>query len=401
MSVLSFVKSTNQNTLYIYIISAILLLKDCFPAFLPTVIQAILLLFIILKSNKHTDIKPIIWYGVFVCYCSFELLMGDRANILMTMFNTLLYVMAYNFCCRTTNDIIHFFKSMTLWGFVVLCFILIKYHSILGYGRLGDYMEGTSYESSIVFSYYIISILCSSIILLIILSKKNIYFYLSVFVLVMGLIIASFNGAKKGILSPIFFMMIYILIKNKKNIMKLCFFMGMLFIVIYFLWNSIKDIEILQRYFVDRFAGLFAFFSGNESAIDVSTEERASYIPIAFNAFLDSPIYGMGGLAHSNDFFKHTIIVNHPHNLFLELLSAGGIILFVIYFIFPFRLLGKLGHSLNNTNLYIVLFSYVLTILFTDLNSSTYNIAVLNVVFVISYRYYIISNSNRKINYAN
>ena len=377
-----------KNTFLVYLITAVLLLKDCFPNVFPTFIQAIILLGVIWKSNKHTSIKPIIWYGTFLFYCSFELLLNDNFEILITLINTLLYIVAYNFACQRQEDIYHFFKSVAFFGLIVFTFIFFKYYNILGSGRLGDYMEGTTYSNSIQFSYYIIIILCSCISILIFLKKKDIFVYIALITMTIGFVIAAFNGAKKGILTPLFFIIIYIIFRYKRNTIKLFTYIICFFVIVYFFWDTIKDIEILEHYFTERFSGLIAFFSGNNIAVDASTEERASYIPIALNAFLDSPIYGMWGLAHSNIFFKSLIYVNHPHNLYLELLAAGGLILFILYFYFPFMLVFKYGKHLYSSNLHVLLFCFVLTVLFNDINSSSYNIPIQNIIFVIAYKHY-------------
>lgn len=387
MPILSFLKE--KNVLLIYLTTLVLLLKDCFPNIFPTFIQAIILFGIILISDKHTSLKPIIWYSIFLFYCLIELLLSDNLEILITLINTLLYVIAYDFTCQKQEDIYHFLKSMVLFGLIVFVFIFFKFYNILGSGRLGDYMEGTTYSSSIQFSYYIIIILCSCISILILIQKRNIFMYIALAALILGFVIAAFNGAKKGILTPLFFIVIYIIVRYRRNGIKLFIYIIGFFVAVYLLWDIIKDIEMLQRYFIERFSGLIAFFSGNNVAVDASTEERASYIPIALNAFLDSPVYGMWGLAHSNIFFKSLIHVNHPHNLYLELLAAGGLILFTLYFYFPFMLLFKYKRFLSSSKLHVLLFCFVLTILFNDANSSSYNIPIQNIIFVIAYKYYI------------
>lgn len=386
-----------KNTFIIYLTTAVLLLKDCFPTIFPTPVQVIILLGIIVNVKKNIDLKPIIWYGVFILYCFFELILNDYSRILVTLINTFLYIIAYNFTCKKKEDIYHFFKSFVLFGFVIFIYIFFKYHAILGYGRLGDNMDDTSYGNSIQFSYYLIVILCSCISYLILYAKKDFFVYFAVITLIMGFIIAAFNGAKKGILTPLLFIVMYIGFRYKRNIVKLLTYAAIFVIVVYLLWDTLKDVEILQRYFIERFSGFFAFLTGDNLYVDESTRQRASYIPIALNVFYDNPVWGLGGLAHSNDFFKSVIVVNHPHNLYLELLAAGGIMLFFIYFWFPFMLVFKYGRHLHNQNIHLLLFCFILTILFNDFNSSSYNIPIQNIIFVIAYRYLLLCDNRMKI----
>lgn len=376
-------------------LTGLLLLKECFPVIFPTALQAVILLGIILSNRKISDGKPIIWYSIFVIYCFFELISYDKINILMTMVNTLLYIIAYNNLCKNKEDIIMVFKSFVLIGLFFFMYILYTFRGILGYGRLGDHLVGTSFESSIVFSYYIIIVICSCIaILILFFEKRDMFKYIAIVTLVAGSVLAVFNGAKKGFLMPLFFVIIYIIISQKRNIIKLVLYSAMFMFVIYLLWDSIKNIDVLQRYFVERVEGMVAVFLGDSTVGDTSTEDRLSYIPIAFECFLDNPVFGMGGLAHSNLYFKSVIRVNHPHNSFLEMLAAGGLVMFFLYFYFPFKVLKHYLYCMHYSKIHLLLFCMIVTILFNNLNSSSYNIPVLNIYFVVAYRYSLIFNNS-------
>ena len=101
---------------------------------------------------------------------------------------------------------------------------------------------------------------------------------------------------------------------------------------------------------------------------------------------MDSPIWGMGGLGYSTTYFLQTIGVSHPHNDFLNLLAAGGILLFIIYYWLPFKLLGKCCFNVSYKEMAIML-ALVSTLLFNNLNSSTFNIPVINVFYIVIYKY--------------
>jgi O-antigen ligase len=184
------------------------------------------------------------------------------------------------------------------------------------------------------------------------------------------------------------------------NFIKRLFVICALVIVIVLLWDYLKTIDLLQRYFVNRVESMIAYFTIGESAdADTSTSARMSYIPVALNAFFDSPIWGMGGLGYSPQYFMKVIHVTHPHNNYLNLLASGGLFLFFVFYWFPFKLLVN-TYSLLRENIkkreIVLLFSLILSLLFNDLSASIYNIPVILIAYAVIYKYYLIFTLRKK-----
>lgn len=368
----------------------LLLFKDVLPFLQSAVVQALILMTLVIINIKSTRIKELAgikWYGLFAFVSIFSYLLNNKIPTIYTICNALLYITVFSLIMANMKCIKKAFIAFSFIGLLLFVYIYLKFHSLFGYGRLGDYMEGTTYESSIQFSYYIIAILCSSFVVAFMENVKRCIKIIAVISIVVGFLIAIFNGAKKGYITPLFFVIIYTFIKNRKNAFKLCLYTSVIILILWIIWDYLKDIDILQKYFINRIESMFAaFVSGSGADADGSTSERISYIPVALDAFMDSPIWGMGGLGYSTSYFLQTIGVSHPHNDFLNLLAAGGILLFIIYYWLPFKLLGKCCFNVNYKEMAIML-ALVSTLLFNNLNSSTFNIPVINVFYIVIYKY--------------
>lgn len=329
----------------------------------------------------------IMWYGLFTIVTTLSCLFTDRINIIMTLANTFLYIIVFTFLIKSKESVYFFFFSMCTIGLGLFTFLLFKYYSILGFGRLGNYMEGTTYESSILFSYVIIAVLCSTFVFMSI-NRTKILNIVAIICIAVSFTIAIFNGAKKGYMMPITYMLLYTFLKDRQNFFRLVFKMSLVIILIAIVWYTLKDVELLQRYFVNRIEGMIvAFTQGSNFDEDGSTSERLSYIPIALSAFADNPLFGMGGIGEAVPYFLHKIRVSHPHNDFLYMLASGGIILFAIFYWFPFSVLRKAYKTITIDPTIIGMLTLTATLLFNNFNSSTYNIPIINIFYVIVSQY--------------
>lgn len=384
-------KRDDKPLLYIYITVFILLFNNIIHFLQDSIVQAIALSVILALSYVKNKMTSILWYTIFFLISSFSFLFCSSENVILTMVNTLFYISIFNFLCIDNKHINNVFEAMSVIGGIMFVYIIITYFSILGYGRLGDHLEDTTFDNSIRFSYYIIAIICSSLVV-INKSSSSALKMIAIVSIILGFIIAIFNGAKKGYIVPLFFILMYTFVKNKSNAIKLTIKITILIIAVSVIWNQIKDIDILQRYFVNRVESMIATFSNGIGADDDgSTSARMSYIPVAFNKFIDSPIWGMGGLGFSSEYFMKVIKVSHPHNDFLNMLAAGGLVLFFIYYWFPFKILKSCFHAISKNKEAGLMFSLIVSLLFNNFNSSTFNIPVINFFYAVLYRYLIIN----------
>ena len=334
-------KNNLRRIIAIYIITFLLLFKDVILPLQNSELQGVILLLTLSAFYQKNKLNLcILWYGLFLIITAISMLYYGRDNAVLTLANTFLYILSYTMLCNDFTCINHVFRSFCVWGSLLFGFLLISYYSVLGYGRLGDIMYETTYGSSIQFSYYIMTILLSSIIVFIQDRYNKLFLTFSILCIILGFTISLFNGAKKGYLIPFFFIFFYNLISLRYNFIKRLFRIFVLVIVFVFLWDYLKSIDLLQRYFVNRVESMIAYFTIGEAAdADTSTSSRMSYIPIALNAFFDSPFWGMGGLGYSPQYFMKMIHVTHPHNNYLNLLASGGLFLFFAFYWFPFKLL--------------------------------------------------------------
>ena len=383
----------DKRFFFIYLFAAIMFFKQTLPYIItPAVVIVLFFLYCYIVRPSKLFNKFSIFNILFILFNLFSVINTGQNAILNTLINNLIFIFIYTSISKDLNDIKHIIISISIFAASQCIYLYWKYGELLGYGRFGEYMDDTTL-SAISLSYYCIVGLISSFMLYFLYESQRIRLGALLLVsIILG--IAIFSGSKKAIITPLFFIFTYLSFKQRNNIKKLLFYVVIIGSIVFIIWNYLKDIEILQKYFIGRFESFFSFISGK--GYDDSTMYRMSYIPVALNCFYDNPIIGMGGLGYSTSFFLNAIGVNHPHNTYVEILAGCGLIGFILYYSVIINSLVKLFKRVKfNDTMDILLLSALLALLFNNMNSQSYNVPILNVFFFISYNYLvIIENEN-------
>lgn len=164
--------------------------------------------------------------------------------------------------------------------------------------------------------------------------KLKFYRLLSYIMLVLQFITVVITGARGPMVLNIVYL-IFIIYNNRLDMKSIARFipiivLGMVLIV--FIWPVLMDIPVFER----SWQRTFQFVSIKGINWD-GTSGRGDIYLLVLEAIKQSPIYGYG-------FFGMWRVLNrYPHNLFLEILLQGGIILFIPFTVISFLLFRKLS----------------------------------------------------------
>lgn len=153
--------------------------------------------------------------------------------------------------------------------------------------------------------------------------------------LFLGLFAIYISASRSPVLAILIIMTYFVVLKKTKKIFII--FMCLLIFILVFTYISQKFLNI-ESAFLKR--NYLWFFEGN-------TNGRGYYFVRAINIFLDNIFFG-GRVLYENGMY--------PHNIFLELLMAGGIILLVLFFLMTYPLFSRISFFLNfsRSNYFII-----------------------------------------------
>lgn len=203
------------------------------------------------------------------------------------------------------------------------------------------YSQSLSYDASYCFLFYLFFLLFGKEYDRFSFFKSKIYRIISLIMLPYLLSVLFFSGGR-GALGTIIVGVIFLLYMYKWNykIKPLMIFslsiVAITFIVLLLLYLPEESIEIFTR----NFNRVFSFFDTNAS-MDQRTSGRDGALYDAISQISQSPIIGNGLFSYKDLYFKHTELT-YPHNIILEVLLQGGIILLLLFSIIMTRLFFKL-----------------------------------------------------------
>lgn len=149
------------------------------------------------------------------------------------------------------------------------------------------------------------------------------------------------SGGRKFVIVPIVFLYILLFFKaDKKGRRHIIRYTLIIIAVIIILYQLIMKVPAFYQVIGSRMEGLFNTFLGVGDA-EASAESRGTMIEIGLKKWLSSPIWGYGfdsfkyyNLAMTGGFY-------YAHNNFVEILYDLGIVGFILYYYFYFKILKK------------------------------------------------------------
>lgn len=326
----------------------------------------------------------IIWYGLFIIYSILSIFWSitymDSYNMVMLLFRQFLVIFSLSMCINNIEDI-----YIALKIFLIACTIMmmkLSFYMILGYSgsKMWDEVTGNYFNTvaqilaiAIIIAYFFIKITK--------LRRKRILY---IFFILFSFYHILLTGSRKGLLMPLFGIVIFMLLQSGLNIRRIII---NLFILIC-IFVVITCFLVQNEVFTSRIEIIFnLIFKGN--TLDESTTLRMSFIRLAKQMYLNSPIFGCG-----INTFASQCLINfgrnyYAHNNFYELLSGTGLFGVALYYWIYILSLIKFYILRKKNNIYILGFSVWLTLMVFEYGIVTYSVIlypIILTIFAISYR---------------
>lgn len=206
------------------------------------------------------------------------------------------------------------------------------------------------------------------------------------------------SGGRKYIVVPMVFFYILLLFKQdargQKHIVK---YTIMIIVLLLFVWILVMNVPIFYNIIGVRIEEFFDLLSGNQNNQDYSSQIRLEMIQAGLAQWLESPIWGYG--FDSFKYFNRTLTGHfyYSHNNFVELLYNLGIIGFVIYYWFFWKLVyvawkGKIRYT-PEVRAYVI--GLVLSMLVFEYGAVNYTGTASRIMFFFAYTMLVQSSSER------
>lgn len=201
-----------------------------------------------------------------------------------------------------------------------------------------------------------------------------------ILVLVYLTLFSFFSGSRQALLGIMGITFIYFLIIKRYNKRSVVRWIVVLFFGLLFMPKEIFNIGIIEDVFYNR------FFLDNNFFLETDVD-RVNLLNSGFEIFLSNPVFGVGESLNY-------LLSRDPHNTYIQILAEKGIIgliLFLLIFVFFFRLKGsdRQLYWLKNSFILFIIIIY----LFTNTILSSYDL-FMTLTFVS-----VLCNSNINFNY--
>lgn len=390
-----------MSTLCLICISIyIFLMYNAQESLIPTTIHSVSIYLLIGFTIVNMTVKSKMifsgfsrWYFIFFCIIVLSAMIYIESD--STIIYSCFVAMIVSFCIMqdiTTKGQIVLIANIYVISAITMSILIYStgqlnfliYSNIISEQRLGTELTGNANIFSALFMYAGVFAAWLAIYL-----KKRSNKFIFLLFLIAILFMMAISGGRKTIVAVIICLSVFTLLSGTqgkksryiKNIIKICIAIGLL---IY----SIMTIPILYEYIGERFEGLFEMLGGG-SAVVAGDEIRERMIDLAWNGWLEKPLFG-----HGIDSFKfyNQHVTGHfyyAHNNYLELLYDVGLIGLMIYysiFIIIYNRLSKL--SSNDYKFKILGYGLLTELLIFDFGGVSYymsgNIILLAIAYLCS-----------------
>ena len=345
------------------------------------------------------------WYFVFVCYalCSALLMTSNVFSTLYQMFVILILTFCFSITIsnKETLDliIVTYVLSAVAMGILIMhynpVYLLGNLDTING-ARLGGEETGNAniFTALMMFSGVFAS-------WLVLYNRNNVLRVIALLSLLFILYLMAHSGGRKTIIALVACTIYFIWKKSGSSIKKRILSIVMVSLTIYFSIYLLMNIQWIYDVIGYRFDGLIGFLGGNGESNVSSDNLRKKMIEIGLLGWTERPIFG-----HGLDSFKFynakvTGRMFYSHNNYVEILYDFGLLGFILYYAFLYKLYKRLVSMPPSYKIYSILgVGIIIELLFFDIGGISYyssnNMIMLCIATIISYspRYYRIIPSN-------
>lgn len=334
------------------------------------------------------------WYIILVLYalCSALLMTNTVFSTLYQMFVVL--VLTFCFSITITSEktleltLVTYMLSAVAMGMLIMYYnpiYLLGNVDNLNGERLGGEETGNAniFTALMMFSGVLASWLA--------LYKRNIIIrVISALSLLLVLYLMALSGGRKTIIALVACLLFFIWKKSGNSIKKRIIALTMICLTMYFLLYLMMNVQWIYDVVGYRFDGILGFIGGTGESNVSSDDLRKKMILIGLQGWTERPIFGHG--LDSFKFFNATVTgrMFYSHNNYVEMLYDFGLVGFVFYYAFIYRLYKRLISMPKEYSIYSILgIGIIIELLFFDIGGVAYyisgNMNMLCIATIISY----------------
>lgn len=319
------------------------------PAYLLFALSSLKIFANVKSINKYKiNIKYCIWYGIFIVFNLLSIIWTiDKTNsidLVKSMIITFIYIfgiMGY----ITDKEKLKNVMKILLFSYLYMCLRIIFFETAKPWTFDFGSVVGLH------FNRIAVSLSYGVLIAFYFLRKEKKYRY--VIPIIIFYYIIYLTGSRKGLLMPICFVGIFLLLNMGKNLKKITTSI----IIVCLSLLIIVPIGYNNTIIRTKFESLYKSIMTEENTKDGSIREREYYRETAMKLFKERPIIGIGtnGFRAYLEQIKYRGTIAYSHCNYTELLATLGIIGFILYYSLYFYILKDSLYKYNSNNLAIIL----------------------------------------------
>lgn len=315
--------------------------------------------------------KYLTWSSSIIALCFVSVLYAHHKEVAFNGIYTLFipFILAFSFVqlVSTKEDIKNILIVLAISGGIL--YILMMKHNLFDITeRLGNELSGNANAFAGIILLSVMAAICS-----IYLSKNKLMWVLMIAVIIVDYHMLLLAEGRKYIITPILFAVILSFKASGFKISRLLLLIGIIIVVTPTVIALLFKLDVISDNLITRFEMTSAMLEGQSGMMGDGDIERQKMISYGWRYFLDSPLWGNGqgnfsylfSLENSGGHIGH-----YSHNNYVELLCNLGIIGFIMYYIFYYRILRTTFKA--NTPATNIVFSFVIILMILEFGIVSY-----------------------------
>ncbi len=315
--------------------------------------------------------KYLTWAFLVMVLCFISILYAHHKEVAFNGIYTLLipFVLAFSLVqlISTKEDIKNILIVLALSS-GMLYVLMLRYNMFDITERLGNEMMGNANAFATMILLSVIAAICS-----IYLSKNKLLWVVMIVMIVIDFHMLFLSEGRKYLIAPIIFVLILSFKACGFKITRMALIVGIIAIATPIIYHGLLGLDIISESLIARLEMTFAMLKGQTDMMGEGDIERQQMISSGLRYFANSPLWGNGQGNFSFLFSLENIsgfLGHYSHNNYVELLCNLGVIGFVLYYTFYYKILCETFKT--NTLSANIVFSFFIVLMILELTIVSY-----------------------------
>lgn len=326
---------------------------------------------IVLKDKIIYWSKYLTWSLLIMALCFLSVLYAHHKEVAFDGIYTLFipFALAFSFVqlISTKEDIKNILNVLALSGAIL--YILMMKHNLFDITeRLGNELFGNANAFASMILLSVMAAICS-----IYMSKNKMLWLVMIVVIILDYHMLLLSEGRKYLILPILFTVVLSFKASGFKMTRLALIIGIIVIATPIVIGILFSLDVISDNLISRFEMTFAMMEGQSGMMGDGDIERQNMIGSGLRYFSYSPIWGNGQGNFSYLFSLENTgghLGHYSHNNYVELLCNLGIIGFVVYYAFYYKILRRTFKT--NTEEANIVFSFFISIMILEFGIVSY-----------------------------